>query len=160
MWLMLRSRVPAPVRAVAPTERRLAWGLTEDDVPLVATPTALYVGDTALAWADVETAGWAPPVLTVREVAEVSGAGRAHRFVVATDSRLVETVRACVTSSVAWSDVRRLQPDGKVRVVGRRTPGRDALTWQVVFLEGTDPSDPLLRMQADQAVAELRASLG
>jgi len=39
-------------------------------------------------------------------------------------------------------------------------PGVDALLWQVVWLEGTDPADPALRAQADAHVAALRGSLG
>jgi hypothetical protein len=61
---------------------------------------------------------------------------------------------------VAWSDVRRLHPRGKVRIVGRRVPGRDDLLWQTVWLDGTDPTDPALRAQAEELVASLRATLG
>jgi hypothetical protein len=47
-----------------------------------------------------------------------------------------------------------------VHVVGRRVPGQDGLTWQLVFDPGTDRSDPLLRAQADQLAAEARADTG
>lgn len=158
--MRLRKQVPAAVRALAPTERRLAWALADDGTPLVATPTSLYAGELVLRWTDVARVSWQPPALTVREVASVDDAGVAHRFVLAEDAGLAETVRAQVTSSVAWTDVRRLEPSGKVRIVGRRVPGVDALLWQVVWLDGTDPGDPALAAQAEELVAGLRGSLG
>lgn len=160
MSLRLRRKLPDAVRAVVLEERRLAWGLTDAGTPVLATPTSLLAGSLLLPWTQVAKVAWAPPVLTVREVAEVEDAGPVHRFVLAEDDGLAEVVRAQVTSSVAWSDVRRLQPAGKVRVVGRRVPGVDALLWQLVWLEGTDPADPRLREQADALVAALRGTLG
>lgn len=158
--MRLRRHVPEAVRALAPAERRLGWALAEDGTPLVATPTSLYAGELVLPWTQVAKVAWRPPVLSVREVAEVEDAGAEHLFSLAEDEGLAEVVRTQVTSSVAWSDVRRLEPGGKVRVVGRRVPGEDALLWQVVYLEGTDPTDPALRAQADAHVAALRGSLG
>ena len=158
--MRLRPRVPEAVRALAPTERHLGWALAEDGTPLVATPISLYAGELVLPWTQVAKVSWRPPMLAVREVAAVEDAGVEHRFALADDERLAEVVRTQVTSSVAWSDVRRLQPTGKVRLVGRRVPGTDALLWQVVWLEGTDPADPALRAQADAHVAALRGSLG
>jgi len=156
----LRRQVPDAVRAVALDERRLGWGVATDGAVVVATPSALHVGEQVLPWTQVAKAAWAPPVLTVLEVADVEDEGTVHRFELAEEDRLAEVVRARVTSSVAWSDVRRLQPDGKVRVVGRRVPGVDALLWQVVWLDGTDRTDPHLRAQADALVAALRGTLG
>ena len=152
--------MPDAVRAARHDERRLAWGLTEDGVAVVATPSALHAGDLVIPWTQVAKVAWQPPVLSVREVADLEDAGTLHSFWLAEEDRLAETVRAQVTSSVAWSDVRRLQPAGKVRVVGRRVVGEDALLWQVVWLEGTDAQDPALRGQADALVAALRGTLG
>ena len=88
--------------------------------------------------------------------------GRAGIYsdVLVQDEGLAEVVRAQVTSSVAWTDVRRLEPRGKVRVVARRVPGQDALLWQTVWLDGTDAADPLLQAQADELVAALRGTIG
>ncbi len=158
--MRLRRQVPEDVRALAPLERRLAWALTDDGIPLVATPTSLYAGELVLPWTQVAKVAWQPPVLTVREVAPVEDTGSLHRFELAEQDRLAEVVRTQVTSSVAWSDVRRLEPAGKVRVVGRRVPGEDALLWQVVWLDGTDPADPRLAAQAQALVAALRGTLG
>jgi hypothetical protein len=151
---------PEAVRAVRVDARRLAWGVTTDGTAVVATATTLHVGDDRLPWVQVEKAVWAPPVLTVTEVAEVEGTGPRRVLHLDVEHRLAEVVRAQVTSSVGWTDRRRLVPDGVVRVVGRRVPGQDALLWQVVWLEGTDPTDPQLRAQADRVVAELRGTLG
>ena len=158
--LRLRRTTPEAVRRLRVDARRLAWGVTPDGTPVVATETALHVGDEHVAWVQVEKAIWAPPLLTVTEVAEVEGTGTRRVLHLEDQRGLAEVVRARVTSSVGWTDRRRLVPEGVIRVVGRRVPGEDALLWQVVWLEGTDPADPLLRAQAEQVVAELRATLG
>ena len=158
--MRLRRQVPESVRALRLDERRLAWGVTDQGTAVVATPTSLLAGSVVLPWTSIAKASWDQPVLTVTEVAEVDGAGAAHRFALVQEDRLAEVVRAQVTGSVAWSDVRRLSPSGKVRVVARRVPGQDALLWQTVWVEGTDPHDPVLRAQAEQLVADLRGSLG
>jgi hypothetical protein len=146
------------VRAVA--DRRLAWGLTEDGVALVASPTCLHVGPEQLPWTSVERVGWAEPTLRVVEIAEVEGTGRVHLWDLAEDHGLSTTIRERVTASIAWSDVRKLAPAGSVRLVGRRVPGQELLTWQTVWLAGTDPRDPLLRAQVDAAVIALQRSVG
>ena len=158
--MRFRQQVPEAVRSLRLDERRLAWAVTDSGTAVVATPTSLLAGSVVLPWTSIAKVSWEPPVLVLREVAEVEDAGEQHRFVLAEDSRLAEVVRAQVTSSVAWSDVRRLEPRGKVRVVARRVPGQDALLWQTVWLEGTDPSAPLLRAQAEELVAALRGTLG
>ena len=163
MKLPRRRQVPESVRSVAllPGERRLAWGLTADGAPLVATPTRLLIpGAKSIDWIMVEKAAWRPPVLTVTEVAEVEGAGRERNFTISEDAALAEVVRARVTSSVAWSDRRRLDPQGAVRVVGRRVPGEDALLWQLVFDPQTDLSDPLVRAQASAFLDAVRRTIG
>lgn len=141
--------------------RRLAWGLTPEGLALVAAEEALHVGpDEVLAWSEVEKVVWKPPALTVTEVSEVEGSGRCRTFVLAEDDHLAEVVRARVTSSVGWSDRRRLEPDGHVRVVGRRLPGQDALHWQLVFGLAADAADPARRAQAEQLVSSLRRTIG
>jgi hypothetical protein len=154
----LRRTVPAAVRAVP--ERRLAWAVTDDGTALVAAPTSLYVGEQPLPWTSVERVSWQPPVLTVTEVAEVEGTGASHSWTVVEEARLAETVRERVTASIAWSDVRSLQPAGSVRLVGRRMPGQELLEWQTVWRAGTNPADPLLRAQVDAFLDGLRRSIG
>jgi hypothetical protein len=157
---VFRRAVPEAVRALAPGERRLAWAVAEDGTPLVLTPVGLHLGDRTLPWTSIARAEFTPPVLSVQEVDEVDGQGARHEIALAQDSGLAQLVRAHVSASVAWSDVRRLEPRGKVRLVARRQPGTDALLWQTVWLEGTDRHDPALRAQAEALVGALRASLG
>lgn len=160
--------MPEVVRAVRvpPGDRRVAWALTVDGAPVVATVHGLAMPERALvAWSDLERAVWQRPVLTVVELAEalprVSAAGRTTSLQLADDDgRLPEVVHAGVTSSVAWSTHVRLQPAGGARVVGRRRPGADALDWQVVYDQGTDVADPALRAQAEAVVARSRSAIG
>jgi hypothetical protein len=153
-------KVPQLVKDLKTPERRLAWGLTTEGVPLVATPSALHTPDAELRWTDVERVSWKPPVLVLTEVSELEGAGTQHRWELAEDNRLAEAIRARVTSSIGWSERRGLLPSGHVRLVGRRTPDRDALDWQMVFETGTDPYDTELRAQAERMVEALRRTIG
>lgn len=155
----LRREVPAAVRALD-VGRRLAWGLTQDGTAIVATSDALHVADESLAWHEVEKAVWRPPYLVVTRASEVEGSGRTLTLALAEDDQLAETVRARVTSSVGWSDRRRLVPSGHVRLVGRRLPGQDRLRWQAVFADAADALDPAKRDQAEQLLAELRRTIG
>lgn len=156
--MRLRPKVPAEVRAVA--DRRLAWGLTTDGAALVASPTCLHVNGEQVPWWQVERVGWADPTLRVMEVAEVEGTGIVHLWDLAEDHGLSTTIRERVTASVAWSDVRTLSPEGAVRLVGRRVPGQEVLTWQAFWQPGTDPGDAFLRAQVDAAIEALRRSIG
>ena len=47
-----------------------------------------------------------------------------------------------------------------MRIVGRRVPGAEDLAWQLVFDPGTDPSDPLVRAQAEHALQSARRAIG
>lgn len=156
----LRRPVPEAVTALRTQERREAWGLTLDGTALVATASALHAGGSVLPWTQVEKVSWVPPRLVLTEVSEIEGSGAVRTFELAQDAHLAEVVRARVTSSIGWSDRRALVPAGAVRLVGRRSPDRDALDWQLVFEAGTDPHDPLLRVQAEQHVEGLRRTIG
>ena len=155
-----RRTLPEAVLAVARDERRLAWGLTDTGLALVAVPSGLYVGDALLPWTQVEKAAWKPDVLTLTEVADVEGTGRVRAFTLVQDDRLAEIIRLQVTSSVAWSDRRVLAPSGAVRLVGRRVPGEDLLVWQVVWEPGVDRFDPALQSQVEQHLLALRRTIG
>lgn len=163
MPFLRRRVVPDLVRALPlePGERRLAWGLTADGEPIVATDRALHLpGEPALVWTQIERVSWRVPVLEVLQVALVEGTGRRWTLQVADEAQLTEVVRSQVIASVGWSNHVRLRPAGGARIVGRRRPGRDDLDWQVVFDPGTDPHDPALRAQAEGAVADARRTLG
>jgi len=144
-------------------ERRVAWALTPDGQPVIATTTGLRLPDgTVLGWDGIERALWDKPVLRLVELTESAGSGRRHEVPLDLehDTELPETVRARVSASVAWSSHVKLQPAGGVRVVGRRRPGMEVLDWQLVFDTGTDPDDPALRAQAEQHLLAARRTIG
>ena len=157
---MIGRRVPAEVKAVAPGERRLAWALADDGTVMVATEAGLWAGSSRLGWAFVEKVQWQPPVLTVHEVSEIEGTGGARSWTLTEDVRLAETIRTCVTSSIAWSDRRALGNGSHVRLVGRRLPGRDPLEWQVVWERAVDRAVVAYAAQAEAWVEELSRTIG
>src|SRR5688500_1450473 len=125
MPLFRRNRPPEAVTAVELErgDRRLAWALTTDGQPVVATERGLVLpGRPRLDWGRVERAGWQRPRLVVVEVADVEGTGPTVAVELEGDGDLPEVVHARVTGSVAWSTYAKLQPGGGVRVVGRRSP--------------------------------------
>ena len=165
MAFFRRTAVPEVVKAVAvgPGERRVAWALTPDAQPVVATTRALYLPDgTTLGWDEIERAHWEKPVLWVLELTEREGSGRRHEVTIDLehDTDLPEAVRTRVSSSFAWSSHVKLQPAGGVRIVGRRRAGMEVLDWQLVFDRGTDADDPALRAQAAQALEAARRTIG
>lgn len=165
MSLLRRRVVPDAVRSLPldPGERRVAWALTDEGAPVLATDRGLRLpGRDLLVWEQVERASFARPVLTVTELAEVEGSGPRHEVRLDLDSGtdLPEVVRTRVAASVAWSSHLRLVPAGGVRIVGRRRPGLEVLDWQLVFDRDTDPLDPSLRAQAEQHLAAARRTVG
>jgi hypothetical protein len=118
-------------------------------------------GSERIGWHLVDKAVWRGGTLTVI-AAEDPGDGvlvelppRSVRLAEPRD--LPPTVRARVERSIAYTRHHKLAPAGGVRVVGRRVPGRDGLSWQLVFDAGTDRNDPLLRVQTDELLAAARA---
>lgn len=159
-----RRRVPLSVRDVAldPGERRSGWAVTASGDAVVASDLGLRLPASGerLAWTDVEKATWNRPWLEVTELAQVSGSGRRWRIELAEEGDLPAVVRSQVSASVAWQNHVRLTPSGGVRVVGRRRPGSELLDWQLVFDEGTDPTDPVLQAQAQAFLLEARQHIG
>ena len=165
MKLFRRTAVPDAVKAVevGAGERRIAWGLTPDGQPVVASSRALYLPDgTVLGWDEIERAHWDRPALDIVELTEHEGSGRRHHVELDLehDTDLPETVRARVSASVAWSSHVKLQPRGGVRIVGRRRAGMEVLDWQLVFDRDTDPADAALRAQAQEHLAAARRTIG
>jgi hypothetical protein len=160
-----RTPVPEVVKGVAlgPGERRVAWALTPEGAPVVASGSALHLpGGTVLGWDTIERALWDKPTLRLIELTESEGSGGRHEVTLDLehDTELPEVVRARVSASVAWSSHVRLKPAGGVRIVGRRRPGMEVLDWQLVFDRGTDPHDPDLRAQAEEHLTAARRTIG
>lgn len=163
---------PAVVRSMPllPGDRRLAWSLTTDGDPVLASAYGLTLPGQGLAeWHLVEKATWQRPALIVSLVdqqviaagspAVVQGTGASCTVQLVPGGNLPEVVRAKVTESVVWS--RHLQwTEGGVRVVGRRQRGAAGLAWQLVYDQGTDVHDPGVQAAAGAALDAARQTVG
>ncbi|MEY4170013.1 MAG: hypothetical protein RLZ94_1086 [Actinomycetota bacterium] len=171
----LLRRPPAEVRAAVPSgERVLAWGTVAPGGVAVATDAALYlplgdagarqVGQAApaglrLAWDLISKATFSEAaVLVVEGRPEPNARDRAWRVVLEDPGALPTVVYERVTSSVVVSERVALRGELGARIVARRAG--EGLRWTVTFDAGLDPRDPVLRAEADEALAELRATLG
>lgn len=163
-----RPRPPAEaVARLDPDERVVSWGTAPGGGAVVATPLGLWLpGATErLPWHLVDKATWRNDTLTLVPAVDtgdgvlVEQAPRAVRLDEAQD--LPQTVRVRVQKAIAFTRHHPL-PGGRlgVRVVGRRVPGRDGVTWQLVFDEGVDRDDPAVRAAAAAYVEQARAELG
>ncbi|HEV8023985.1 MAG TPA: hypothetical protein VGP37_03755 [Candidatus Nanopelagicales bacterium] len=164
-----RSPIDAQVRQVlgiGADERVLAWGVGEqenaDTSYVVATNAGLYEqrSNTFIPWASVVKGTWEQPefVLTVEGPEGVQRV----RMHVAQARDLPAVVRDRVTDTVVVSEHVDLGEDRGAQLVARRGPGGgvEDISWSVVFDAGLDSRDEGLRAAADQALRDLRASLG
>lgn len=171
----LRDRKPPPevLAVLEPDERAVSWAAVAGGGCAVATPLGLWLpgpeGARRLGWHEIHKATWDEGRLTVTGARPVPAAALPDAEVVvdappvvlhlAEPRDLPAEVRTRVTRSVGWTTHHRA-PGGGVRVVGRRVPGRDGLSWAVRPDPGTDPADPTVRRIADEAVATARATVG
>ncbi len=167
--LWRRERPPAEaVRPLDPDERVLSWGTLADGSAAVATQRGLWLPGPRrperVPWHLVDKAVWRGGTLTVTAAVDPGDGvleeqpSRAVRLAEPRD--LPPTVRARVLRSIGYTRHHALHPAGGVHVVGRRVPGRDGLSWQLVFDPGTDRNDPLLRVQAARLADQARAETG
>ena len=159
----LFRRPPAEVRAHVPAgERVLAWGRVQPAGFAVATDAALYLpieGTVRLAWDLIAKATFSDAaVLVVEGRPEPRARDRAWRVVLDDPGALPTVVYERVTSSVVVSERVALRGELGARIVARRAG--EGLRWTVTFDAGLDPRDPVLRAEADAALAELRSTLG
>lgn len=151
---MRRRRVPAEVQDLVSGERPLAWAAVDDDW-IVATSSRIRLpGREPLEWESVIRATWDAPVLEVHVPQETV------RLVLDDPGSIPEVVNERVKASVVVQHHVALVGDKGVRLVARRKPGSTDITWRVTFDAGIDPNDPEVRAAAEQALAELRASIG
>jgi hypothetical protein len=163
-------REKPPAEAVARLdrdERVVSFGTAPGGGAVVATPLGLWLpGATErLPWHLIDKATWRNDVLTLVP-AEDTGDGvlveqppRAVRLETARD--LPQTVRVRVQKAIAFTRHHPLPgAAGGVRVVGRRVPGRDGVSWQLVFDPGVDRHDPAARAAATAFVDQAKAELG
>jgi len=148
---------------VAPGERVLAWTEATTGEVLAGTREALYLGGTRLAWEDVEAADWdrETEVFRVVEVGTWGEVRGEHRFAIGEPGRLLELVRERVTASVLL--VRHVPLEGRrgLRVIARRSPTGDrGVRWLYEYDAGIDPGDPVVRLAAENALADARSEVG
>ena len=148
---------------VVPGERVLAWTEATTGEVLAGTREALYLGGTRLAWEDVEAADWdrETEVFRVVEVGTWGEVRGEHRFVIGEPRRLLELVRERVTASVLL--VRHVPIEGRrgLRVIARRSPAGDrGVRWLYEYDAGIDPGDPVVRLAAENALADARSEVG
>ncbi|MGI5491556.1 hypothetical protein [Microtetraspora malaysiensis] len=157
---LLGTRLPSEVRttlALKPGERLLSHARTTDGGGYaVATTLALHLpGGQRLPWHLVDKATWDENGLTV-----VMTDGETHAVALPEPGLLPETIRERVTSSIVASRHVTLDARGGVRLVARRVPDSDQPRWDFAFDPGLDADDPGLRALAEQALEEVRRSLG
>jgi hypothetical protein len=167
---LLRRDQP-PAEALQPLdrdERVVSWATLDDGSVVVATQRGLWLpapgGAERVLWHLVDRAVWRDGTLTLVTAVDpgdgVLEEQPARSVRLAAPRDLPPTVRARVQATIGYSRHHRLQPGGGVHVVGRRVPGHDGLTWQIVFDAGTDRDDPLLRVQAGRLVDEAKVETG
>jgi hypothetical protein len=152
MLRLFRRRRLSARPPLAETERVIAWAGAAGDGVVVATNLGLWLpiaGGFAprLGWDEIHKVTWSGRALQIVPAHEV--ATRDGHVEMADDDpvsitlldpdRIPEQVRARVDRSIAYTRHHRL-PDGGVRVVARRVPGRDGLRWTVRYDPGTGPA--------------------
>ena len=152
-------------------ERVVSWAPAPGGA-VVATPLGLWLPGhpDRLAWHLIDKAIWRDGILTLIPAVDagdgvlVEQPPRAVRLDRPRD--IPQTVRVRVEKAIAFTRHHPLPgPEGRgvrrgVRVVGRRVPGRDGVTWQLVFDDGVDRDDPAVRAAAAAFVDQARAELG
>jgi hypothetical protein len=169
-----RRTLPAEHRpALDRDERVVAWALSPQGA-LVATTRGLWLPGSPqpglgarLGWHEIHKAGWDGTTLRItpaRRVEEGPGyevvADRPSvGFRLDDPGDLPAQVRARVTKSVGPSSHHPLPGSGGVRVVGRRVPGLDGLTWTARYDDGVDHDDPIVRETTAALVEQARAAV-
>jgi hypothetical protein len=164
----------APAEAVARLdrdERVVSWAPAAGGA-VVATPIGLWVPGhpDRLPWHLVDKATWQSGVLTLVTAVDPGDGVLVEQPPIAVrldqPRDLPQTVRVRVQKAIAFTrhyplpgaetaGVRR-----GVRVVGRRVPGQDGVSWQLVFDRGMQQDDPAVRAAAAAYVDQARAELG
>ena len=172
-WFRREKPPPDVLAALGRDERALAWATAEGGAVLAATPQGVWlpvedrpVEHRRLGWHRIDKATWQEPEFSVIEAVdmgvvtagdadvEVVEAGPPRRWRLVEPRGLPPVVRARVTRSVAFSEHYPLEPGGAARVVARRVPGRDGLSWQVRYDRGTDRDSPYVQAQVAQLVVQ------
>jgi hypothetical protein len=165
-----RRRLPAERRPpIEPEERIVAWAGATDDEVVVVTNLGVWLprATARLGWHEIHKATWSGRQLALVASREV-GAEEGYA-IVADRPAIVHTlldpdnvpmqVRVRVTRSIAYTQVHPLPDGGAARVVARRVPGIDGLSWTVRYEDGADPIDERVRASTEELVAYGKASV-
>lgn len=160
----LWSRLPrgeAEALEVRPGEKVIGWARVSAGYA-VATDRALYASDVGgrLPWHAISKAAWDPPILSLIVVDHEGVVVDRPSLDLEEPRDLPAAVHDRVTSSVVVSDRVDLGDGAVALIAARRDSDEGTIHWSVVFDAGLDPSDPALRLAADEAVARKRDSLG
>ena len=161
-----RPALPAEARPpLGPEERVVAWAPVSADPSsvVVATNHGIWLPSAVerLGWHEIHKAAWSGRELRIvpAEVAEqregytVLVDAPAVTVLLLEPGELPDQVRTRVTRSVAYT-THHVLPSGAVRVVGRRVPGQNGLSWAVRYDAGT----PVSQEEVVQATGELVAA--
>ena len=162
---------PEAVARLDPDERVVSWAPAPGGA-VVATPLGLWLPGVPdrLPWHLIDKVIWRSNTLTLIPAVD-SGGGvlveqppRSVRLEQPRD--IPQNVRARIERAIAFTRHHALPgAEGAgvrrgVRVVGRRVPGQDGVSWQLVFDPGVDRDDPAVRAAASAFVDQARAELG
>ncbi|MET0425746.1 MAG: hypothetical protein ABW046_17895 [Actinoplanes sp.] len=168
-FLKRRPKLPSGLRPeLRPDERILAWAAFGEDHALVATNHRLWLPKgRQLGWHEIHKAAWSgrelrltpATVVEERDGYVVLEDAPVETFLLLEPGELPDQVRTRVTRSVAYTAHHPI-PDatGGVRVVGRRVPGRDGLSWSVRYDAGAQSFKNVVRELTDELVDAARAA--
>jgi hypothetical protein len=161
-------KLPAARRpALAADERIVAWTDAPDDQVIVATTLGLWLpGRERLGWHEIHKAAWSG-----RELRVTPSAVAAERdgyaivadqptlsYLLLEPGELPHQVRTRVTRSVAYTSHHALSTGGGVRVVARRVPGVDGLSWSVRYDDGVSADQAGIADVTDELVSRAQAA--
>jgi hypothetical protein len=165
MTLLGRHRLPEEARAVALTaaplgehERVLEWAATGSGGWCIATTIGLRCPDgyELLRWDEVRHVTYRDGVMDVEPVDSLS-----LRFRLDEAHHLPEIVRDRVSASIPYDRHVRLTSDGLgMRILARRRPDTEEMTWHPTYDDGLDLHDPTIRARAQAAMDEARSLFG
>jgi hypothetical protein len=148
----------------SPGERVLAVADDPGGRAVVATNQALWIqrlppAYSRVPWMEIGRASFADDVLTVVLAAPLLNGPGSLRIPLADAGRLPGVVRERVTASVVFDQHVRLRGRQGVRVIARRRPDGDSLTWSYVVDDGLSLTAEEAEL-ADGVVAARRAEYG
>lgn len=146
------ARAPAEIRQRV--RKPLAWAPVGGDWVIATAEQLLLPFRDPITWDEIVRAAWDEPVL------ELQLPDGPYRLVIERPGKIPHVVNERVKASVVLQHHVPLVGDKGVRIVARRRPGTTDVTWRVTFDSGLDHRDPQLRAAADQALSELRTTMG